>query len=663
MRRIYRFFFPPPDTPAWSRALRLTVLLAIPVAIVLLLPAAWEYSNSPEFCGTTCHTMPPEYNTYLVSPHARVLCVDCHIGRGSFYEQFARKTTHSRLLWATLTENYEYPIQVSSMRPARDTCELCHYPEKFSDDSLRILNRYRDNEDNDPYAVYLLMHTGGGTQREGLGYGIHWHVENKVEYIATDRLEQDIPWVRVTYVDGTTTEYVSTESPLDPAELGEYEVLEMDCITCHNRISHLLDTPEHLVDSALQRGDIPTDVPYIRARSVELLSERYESVEEARESIGGLVEYYRESYPDVYEDNTAEIDGAVDLLVNLWEDNTFPEQELDWKTHPNNIGHRNWPGCFRCHDGKHLNEENEVIRLECNLCHSIPQIVLPNEIEPMLPLTTGIEPSSHRETTWISRHHNEFDATCESCHTTANPGGTSDTSFCSNSGCHGTDWRYAGFDAPTLALELGIEQELEEAPPLLEGAAAEGITYQELLPVFEQACGQCHGDAATKGLKVTEYETLLAGSDDGPVIEPGAPEDSRILDVLAEGHFGELTEEQMALLEAWIAAGAPEGEAASEPEATEDAEAPAGDVTYADIQPALEEACGQCHGDAATKGLKVTEYETLLAGSDDGPVIEPGAPEDSRILDVLAEGHFGQLTEEQMALLEAWIAAGAPEGG
>lgn len=112
MRRIYRFFFPPPDTPAWSRALRLTVLLAIPVAIVLLLPAAWEYSNSPEFCGTTCHTMPPEYNTYLVSPHARVLCVDCHIGRGSFYEQFARKTTHSRLLWATLTENYEYPIQI-----------------------------------------------------------------------------------------------------------------------------------------------------------------------------------------------------------------------------------------------------------------------------------------------------------------------------------------------------------------------------------------------------------------------------------------------------------------------------------------------------------------------------------------------------------------------
>ncbi len=658
MSRIYRFFFPPPGTPAWSRVLRLAVLLAIPLVIVLLLPAAWEYSNSPEFCGTTCHTMPPEYNTYLVSPHARVLCVDCHIGRGSFYDQFIRKSGHSKLLWATITENYEYPIQVSSMRPARDTCELCHYPEKFSDDSLRVLNRYRDNETNDPYDVYLLMHTGGGTRREGLGYGIHWHVENTVEYVATDRLEQNIPWVRVTDVDGATTEYVSTESPLDPDELGEYEVLEMDCITCHNRISHLLDTPEHLVDSALNRGDMPDDIPYVRARSVELLAERYESFDEARESIAGLAEYYRDSYPDYYEANTAKIDGAVDLLVNLWEDNTFPEQELDWKTHPNNIGHRDWPGCFRCHDGKHFNEADEAIRLECNLCHSIPQIVLPNEIEPMLPLATGIEPSSHRETTWISRHHNAFDATCENCHTTANPGGTTDTSFCSNSGCHGTDWRYAGFDAPTLALELGIDQQPEGVPPLLEGMEAEGITFQELQPVFEQACGQCHSAAAsTVGLNVTEYDALLAGSDDGPVIEPGAPEDSLILDVLAGGHFGELTEEQMALLEAWIAAGAPEGEAASEPEATE-----AGDATYADIQPALEEACGQCHGDAATKGLNVTEYDALLAGSDDGPVIEPGAPEDSLILDVLAGGHFGELTEEQMALLEAWIAAGAPEG-
>ena len=559
MRRIYTFFFHPPGTPAWSRALRLAILFAIPLVIVLMLPAAWAYSNSPEFCGTTCHTMPPEYNTYLVSPHARVLCVDCHIGRGSFYQQFTRKTTHSRLLWATVMENYEYPIYVSSMRPARETCELCHYPEKFSDDSLRVLNRFRDNEDNDPYDIYLLMHTGGGSQREGLGYGIHWHVENKVEYIATDNLEQNIPWVRVTYVDGTTTEYVSNESPLAPDELGQYKVREMDCITCHNRISHLLDTPEHLVDSALKRGDIPIDIPYVRARSVELLAERYESTEEAYESIAGLAEYYRENYPDYYAENAATIDNVIGQLQSLWSGNTFPEQELDWKTHPNNIGHRDWPGCFRCHDGKHFSDAGEAVRLECNLCHSIPQIVLPHQIEPMLPLATGIEPSSHRETTWISRHHNEFDATCENCHTTSNPGGTSDTSFCSNSGCHGTDWRYAGFDAPTLALQLGIEQQPAEAPPLLEGFEAEGITFQDLQPVFEQACGTCHGDAATKGLKVTEYDTLLAGGEDGPVIEPGKPEESLILKVLSEGHFAQLTEEQMALLEAWIAAGAPEG--------------------------------------------------------------------------------------------------------
>lgn len=619
-------------------------------AIVLLaIPPAWEYSNSTQFCGESCHTMPPEYQTYLISPHARVPCVDCHIGRGLIIEQAVRKTGHMRLLWDTLTNNYHYPIHVSSMRPARDTCELCHFPEKFSDDSLRERQHYLENVENTPYSIYLLMHTGGGSAREGLGLGIHWHVENMVEYIATDDLDQDIPWVRVTDAFGTVTEYVDSAATFDPAT-GDYEIKQMDCITCHNRISHQIQTPREIVDGALTRGDISTDIPNIRYIAERPLSMPFERVEEAHETISDLESYYAENYPAFYAENEDTVQQAVDVLMAQWEENNFVEQELNWATHPNNIGHRDWPGCFRCHDGEHFSAEGEAIRLECNLCHSIPQVVAPDDIEPVLPLSTGLEPESHLDTTWISRHHNEFDRSCANCHTVTNPGGTSDTSFCSNSACHGVRWKFAGFDAPALAVEIGLLQELP-TDDLLTGEEQLDLTYRELQPVLEAECGKCHGSNPTLDLRVTDYASLLAGSRNGPVVTPGTPDDSRIVNVLDDGHFGALTSSQLTLLSQWIADGAPEGAAIAEAIAT-----------YGTLQPALVEACGDCHGsDDPERELDVTTYEALLAGSRGGPVIEPGDPEASLIVEVLNEGHFGQLADTEMRLLHDWIQIGAPE--
>ena len=652
MNRIRLLFSATPEGAQFRRkATPYFGIAGFVVVVLLAIPPAWEYSNSTQFCGETCHTMPPEYQTYLISPHARVPCVDCHIGRGLIIEQAIRKTGHMRLLWDTLTNNYEYPIHVSSMRPARDTCELCHFPEKFSDDSLRERQHYLENVENTPYSIYLLMHTGGGSSREGLGRGIHWHVENVVEYVATDSRDQDIPWVRVTNPDGTTTEYLDTGADFDPAALDDYTIQRMDCITCHNRISHHIEAPREIVDNALLRGDVSTDIPNIRYIAEGKLALSYESSEEAASSIEELSAFYEETYPDFYAENGALVAEAETVLLALWNENNFVEQELTWETHPNNIGHREWPGCFRCHDGQHYStdEAEEAIRLECNLCHSIPLVVRPDVIEPMLSLTTGLEPESHLDSTWISRHHNEFDRSCANCHTVENPGGTSDTSFCSNSACHGVRWKFAGFDAPTLALEMGLLPD-QPGEVLLSDIDPATLTYRDFQPLLEAECGACHGSNPTLDLQVTSYEGLLAGSRNGSVLDPGNTETSRIVAVLSDGHFGALTAGQLDLLRGWIAAGAPEGEAIA-----------AATATYATLQPAFVEACGECHGgDDPARELDVTTYSTLLAGSRGGPVIEPGDPEASLILEVLNEGHFGQLTDAQMVLLHDWIAAGAP---
>lgn len=552
MWRLRRLIFGP-EGSSIKRRLYLPLAVGGLVVTLLAIPPIWEYTNTPGFCGTTCHTMPPEYNAYLISPHARVPCVDCHIGRDLLLVQFMRKIGHIRLVAATVLDTYELPIQTSSMRPARETCELCHFPEVFSDDSLRVINSYSSNRTNDPSTTYLLMHTGGGSERQGLAKGIHWHVESQISFIALDREEQEIPWVRVESPDGTVTDYNAINSPIDTTDLSQYNLREMDCIVCHNRIAHLIEPPEELVDAAIANNDIPVDLPFIRSRAVDLLSASYTVSEDAVQAMASLDQYYLENYAASYD--KAEIDRVVSQLQTLYAENSYPDQLLDWQTHPNNVGHKDWPGCFRCHDGQHFSADGEVIRMECNLCHSIPLVTGPGDIEPELPLTTGVEPASHLDSTWIARHHNVYDATCANCHTTSNPGGTDNSSFCSNSACHGTTWRFAGFDAPGLATMLGIYQ--VEPEPILEDFDGQP-TYAVLQPLFTQVCGGCHGSVPSKELRLTDYDSLLAGSIDGPVIVPGQPEASQMIQVLTDGHFAVLSDHQMQLLTQWIADGAPE---------------------------------------------------------------------------------------------------------
>lgn len=573
MRKLFNqlkgFFFPPAGTPRWLRVLPYAILGVLTLVVFLGGTYAWEYTNSSEFCGTACHTMPPEYSAYLVSPHARVECVECHIGRDAFTEVFSRKAGDLRHVVLNLTNKYEFPIRAHNMRPARDSCETCHFPEKFSHDTLAQLQQYAPDQTNSRQDVYLLLKTGGGTAREGLGQGIHWHIENQVQFLATDDFEQVIPYVRVTNSDGEMTEYYDVSSGVGPEDVAGEFLNQMDCIACHNRVTHRVSDPEEAINLAIRKNLISQELPYVVRESIALLRADYPDKQTALDSMEQLAEFYEENYPKLFQDLAAEIEQSVAVLIEIYDQNVFPEQKSDWDTHPDNLGHIDDPGCFRCHDGKHLTAAGEAIRLECNLCHSIPVIGNPEALTTEIELVSGPEPYSHTLTTWMTLHGKAKDNTCTACHST--PEGTEnlvklkgkppvDDSFCGNEACHSNVWTYTGFDSPELEpiLESQLEMLLSISPFLLEGKA---LTYTDIFGnLFEGRCAACHtGDNRSGGLSVTTYEDLIAGGESGPGIAPGDAETSTIYQRQSEGdHFGQMLEDEVDALIEWIEAGAPE---------------------------------------------------------------------------------------------------------
>ena len=118
------------------------IVFAVTMAnIVIVSLAAYrgvEYMDSPQFCGQVCHTvMKPEFTAYQDGPHSRVTCVQCHIGPGASW--FAKsKISGTRQVLAVTFHTYSRPIPspVQNLRPARDTCEQCHWPEKFHGDKV-----------------------------------------------------------------------------------------------------------------------------------------------------------------------------------------------------------------------------------------------------------------------------------------------------------------------------------------------------------------------------------------------------------------------------------------------------------------------------------------------------------------------------------------------
>ena len=554
---LAKFFFPDPNSPRWVLILPYAALGILTLIVLAGGVYGWEYTNSPTFCGTACHTMPPQNTAYKESPHANVTCEECHIGRTSFVNQLTRKSQALHEIYYMTFRLYKYPIHAKALRPARDTCEKCHQPETFSDDSLRTISRFADGLNNTQNKIYLIMKTGGGAKREGLGRGIHWHIVNRVDYFATDELDQKIPYVRVYNDDGTTTEYVDVESGFDPATVDQSKLVTMDCLTCHNRITHEFAFPQESVDIAMARGQISPDIPVIHKKAVEALSVKYNSRQEAFAAFDKIETYYKRT--EYYQGHGEQIKSAIQTLKDIYDRTVFHDQQIDWTTYPNNLGHINSPGCFRCHDGKHLDSKQQAIRLECNLCHSVPVVKGPQDFVSRIEISSGIEPETHLNPNWISLHNQAFGASCAACHTMDDPGGTSNTSFCSNSACHGSVYTFAGFDAPTLReilqAQLPPPEPTPESPVLTSAPTFENYVKA----VMTTKCSACHGNLATAGLNVLTYEGIMKGGSKGPVIVPGDSANSLLIQVQSTGkHFANLSAEELDAIKQWIAAGAPE---------------------------------------------------------------------------------------------------------
>jgi nitrate/TMAO reductase-like tetraheme cytochrome c subunit len=334
-----------------------------------------SYMDSKEFCGSSCHTvMAPEYSAYENSPHSRVECVECHIGPGASW--FVRsKLSGLRQVFAVTFHTYSRPIPspVKYLRPARDTCEQCHWPQRFSGDKFILKTNYKDDEKNTPMTTALVMKIGGRTSSGSVGiHGRHLDDGSRIRYISTDERRQVIPVVYYTDDKGKIVEYVSTDIKVSKQELEKGEKRAMDCIDCHNRPTHAFELPANAVDLRMSRGLISPELPYIHKKAVELLKADYPEREIAQKQIvDGIENYYRSTYPEIYNSKRALIEQSAENVAKIYMRNIFPDMKMSWGVHPNNLGHNDFPGCFRCHDGSHTSADGQTISNDCTACHNL----------------------------------------------------------------------------------------------------------------------------------------------------------------------------------------------------------------------------------------------------------------------------------------------------
>ncbi len=418
--------------------------------------AGWEYSNSNAFCATMCHGVhPEEIAAHQTGAHARVNCVECHMGRNSTLHLMALKPTHAKELWGMIA-GYERPITSGTLRPSREACESCHYPTVEHHDSVAVKVHFATDAESSESHTKVVLRTGMEAIREGYTKGIHWHIQNEVRFVSPDPQRRDIPWVEVTKADGSKVAYTDAETKLTPAQISALQPRAMACYDCHNAVGHPFPNPANVVDEAIRTGRIDRSLPDTKARAVALIDALGNLTGEPKEREAKIDKLIAEATakaatPAEHKAAEQKFNKAMrEILLT----SSFQEKGFSWKSFPNHQGHSDTPGCFRCHDGKHYNDKGEAIRLQCTLCHSLPAVTQENgkgSVASLVPDKAGEkQPESHQRPNFMHTHADDLGPECEECHGTPLKRGKKGGNFCSNPACHGREWPAINLSAEPL---------------------------------------------------------------------------------------------------------------------------------------------------------------------------------------------------------------------
>jgi hypothetical protein len=321
--------------------------------------------------------MEPEYTSYQRSPHSRIDCVECHIGRGA--EWFVQaKLSGIPMAFKTIANSYDKPIPtpVTDLRPAQETCEKCHWPDKFQGKVVKKFFHFNSNDQKNPTLNEISLHIGGRNPYSEQFEGIHWHVSQnvRIHYLAIDKKLTRIAAIRVERPDGSVDEF--KKEGMVAKEKDELSWRVMDCLDCHNRPTHIFQSPEQVVDKGMLNGKINPDLEGIREDSLIVLRRQYDTREDAGKRIPDHFFALR-GLRGEGKDYESDLRKAADYLAESYLNNIWPGMNIWWGTYKSHLGHQNSKegyGCFRCHDGLHLNKDGQAISMDCDLCHDTPVV-------------------------------------------------------------------------------------------------------------------------------------------------------------------------------------------------------------------------------------------------------------------------------------------------
>jgi nitrate/TMAO reductase-like tetraheme cytochrome c subunit len=348
---------------------------------------AYHLTESVEFCGTLCHkVMEPEHTAYQNSSHANVGCVECHVGSGaSWYVKSKLSGLHQ--VYAVIANDYETPIEtpLHDLRPARETCERCHWPQKFYSRNLQTNKYYLADSLNTEWDITLQMKIGSEYSDPGFNEGIHWHINQNVniEYISDNDKREQISYVKYTNKEtGEVAVYKNPDIEISDSLIASTAARTMDCIDCHNRPSHNYYSPPVYFDKAMLANDVSKDIPYIKRTAMGVLYDAYSDRDTALMEISnGIINYYKSDFGTYFEENQDKIEAAVGAIQKAYSQNAFPAMKVAYDAYPDHIGHLETEGCFRCHNDAFVSESGRKITKDCNLCHTIIAQGNPNMME------------------------------------------------------------------------------------------------------------------------------------------------------------------------------------------------------------------------------------------------------------------------------------------